>query len=149
VRDTLAIAGHQLKLDNIGMNFFPDESLPPVLAHNNRLAQLIFNLINNAAEAIKEKNPAEKENRLITIRTFQEGNRAAAVISDTGIGIPAPIKDRIFEPFFTTKERGKGKGLGLSISNEIVRSYGGRIAVQSEEGKGTVVSVTFPLYERQ
>jgi len=149
VRDTLAIAGHQLKLDNIGMNFFPDESLPPVLAHNNRLAQLIFNLINNAAEAIKEKNPAEKENRLIAIRTFQEGNRAAVVISDTGIGIPAPIKDRIFEPFFTTKERGKGKGLGLSISNEIARSYGGRIAVQSEEGKGTVVSVTFPLYERQ
>ncbi len=148
VRDTLAIVSHQLQLDNIKINFFPDDRLPPVLAHNNRLAQVIFNLINNAAEAIKEKNSGEKENRVITIRTFQEGDRTGMTISDTGTGIPALLKDRIFEPFFTTKESGKGKGLGLSISNEIVRSYGGRIEIQSEEGKGTGVSVTFPLYER-
>jgi C4-dicarboxylate-specific signal transduction histidine kinase len=65
-------------------------------------------------------------------------------VSDTGIGIPAGNIRRIREPFFTTKAMGQGKGLGLSISYEIVKDFGGRIDVQSDENKGTTLKVIFP-----
>jgi C4-dicarboxylate-specific signal transduction histidine kinase len=65
-------------------------------------------------------------------------------VSDTGIGIPAVNIRRIREPFFTTKAMGQGKGLGLSISYEIVKDFGGRIDVQSNENKGTTLKVIFP-----
>ena len=69
-------------------------------------------------------------------------------IADTGVGISDHILDRIFEPFFTTKSAGKGKGLGLSISHEIVRDSSGRITVASQPGKGTTVTLTFPALKQ-
>ncbi len=66
-------------------------------------------------------------------------------ISDTGAGIPPEIRDRIFEPFFTTKPVGKGTGLGLTISYDIVKKNGGDISVESEPGKGTTFTVILPV----
>jgi two-component system NtrC family sensor kinase len=65
-------------------------------------------------------------------------------ISDTGHGIPHDVRQRIFEPFFSTK-KDKGTGLGLSISYRIVQDHGGRIEVESEEGKGTTFIVRLPI----
>ncbi|HKW86203.1 MAG TPA: ATP-binding protein, partial [Nitrospiraceae bacterium] len=67
---------------------------------------------------------------------------------DTGCGIPKALLHRIFDPFFTTKEPGEGTGLGLSIVYRIVAKYGGQINVESEEGKGTTFTITFPLNNR-
>jgi PAS domain S-box-containing protein len=146
IRGVLDIVGKQLSLQNIEVKLDLDETLPPILAHNNRLQQVIFNLVTNARDAINQKHEAEAEsgNRVISIRSFTEDDRAAITVSDTGIGIPEHTGDRIFEAFFTTKEMGEGMGLGLSISYEIVRDYGGEIHVQSEEGSFTTFKLTFP-----
>ena len=142
----LDMVGKQLSLQNIEVKLDLDETLPPILAHNNRIQQVIFNLVTNARDAINQKHEAGEQSgdRVISIRSLREDNRVAIMVSDTGIGIPEATRDRIFEAFFTTKEMGEGMGLGLSISSEIVRDYGGDIHVQSEEGSRTTFKLTFP-----
>ena len=138
---------HQLALDKIETELRLDEALPPVLAHRNRLGQVVFNLISNAKDAINEKKETVDGTGtdFIRVRSFSENDRIVVSFSDSGIGLPDEIRERIFEPFFTTKEAGKGKGLGLSITNEIVKDYGGYIDIQSEEGEGTTFIITFPM----
>jgi signal transduction histidine kinase len=65
-------------------------------------------------------------------------------VVDAGIGMPATVLERVFEPFYTTKQRGKGKGLGLSICRQIVKDCGGRIALISVPGEGTTARLRFP-----
>jgi histidine kinase len=144
--DVISIIRYQLSLDNIEIKLELEETLPPVVGHKNRLGQVVYNLLTNAHEAINEaKKAAGRSGRhLIQIRSFQENDRVIFTVSDTGIGISATDLDRIFEPFFTTKAIGQGKGLGLSISKQIVREFGGRITVESELNKGTTVKVAFP-----
>ncbi len=146
VQDVLAIIAHQLALQNIVIELDLDETLPPILAHTNRLEQVIFNLITNARDAINQTGEASDGSnpRIITIRSFWDRERIAFAVSDTGTGIPEEVGDKIFEPFYTTKEMGKGMGLGLSIIKGIVREYGGDIDVHSESGKGTTFELTFP-----
>lgn len=81
-----------------------------------------------------------------------EGTRGPFVfvqVEDTGSGIPSEDLERLFEPFFTTKEPGKGTGLGLTVCFGIVESYGGKIHVQSEPGKGSIFTVFFPVGKRE
>ena len=148
IMDVVSIIRYQLILDNIEIKLELDETLPPVLGHKNRLGQVVYNLLTNAHEAINEAKKAAggTGRRLIEIRSFQQDNRVVFTVADTGIGISAPHLGRIFEPFFTTKTIGQGKGLGLSISNQIVREFGGRIAVESQPNIGTTVRVAFPSF---
>jgi len=146
IRGVLDIVGKQLSLQNMEVRLDLDDTLRPILAHNNRLQQVIFNLVTNARDAMNQKQEAgaESGNRVISIRSFWEKDRVAIAVSDTGIGIPEAARDRIFEAFFTTKDMGEGMGWGLSISYEIVRDSGGEIHVESEEGSGTTFRLTFP-----
>jgi PAS domain S-box-containing protein len=123
-----------------------EKNLPPVLANNNRLEQVFFNLITNARDAINQKKEAglQTGEDVITIRTYGDKDRVAITVSDTGIGMSSDIRDKIFEPFYTTKEVGKGMGLGLYITYGIVKSYGGEIKIISEEAKGSTFKLTFP-----
>ncbi|HEV2674424.1 MAG TPA: response regulator [Aliidongia sp.] len=102
------------------------------------LNQVIMNVVANAIDAIEGSGT-------ITIATGQVGPMLAISIGDTGIGIPAAIRDRVFDPFFTTKPVGAGTGLGLSISYGIVRRHGGLLEIRSEEGRGTEVTIKIPL----
>jgi PAS domain S-box-containing protein len=72
------------------------------------------------------------------------GDYIVITVSDTGAGIPAAIRDKVFEPFFTTKELGKGTGLGLSMVYGFVKQSGGHIKIDSDEGRGTTVSLYLP-----
>ena len=147
IREVLSIIGPQLQLENIELSLDLDETIPPILAHGNRLQQGIFNLVINAWEAINQSREVEGGGNKgrINIRSFREDDRVVVMISDNGLGISRAIRHRIFEPFFTTKAVGKGKGLGLSITHQIVKDYGGRIDVESEEGVGTTLRLNFPI----
>jgi signal transduction histidine kinase len=144
-RETLGIMENELPLENIAVKLDLAEGLPPVMGNRRRLAQIFFSIITNAREAIHEKiqRDPKTHNGVIEIRTFREGNRLIAMVTDSGVGIPPYAKDRIFEPFFSSKER--GKGLGLAISRQIMKAYDGKIEVHSEEGVGTTIKLTFPV----
>jgi PAS domain S-box-containing protein len=148
IRIVHGIVAQQLKLQNIIVNLELEENIPFILAHSTRLEQVTFNLVTNAQDAIlqKTKDGLESETResTITIRTFAENNQVAVTVSDNGIGIPENVQHKVFEPFFTTKEVGKGMGLGLSITYGIVKDYNGQIEIQSREGLGTTIKLTFP-----
>jgi PAS domain S-box-containing protein len=129
-----------------------------VLADPTQIHQVVMNLCTNASHAMREeggildiKLVREKIDVLGTPRPLNltSGDYAKLTVSDTGHGIEAAIMDRIFDPFFTTKEVGQGTGLGLSVVYGIIRDYGGAIDVSSEPGKGTTVTVYFPLIEAE
>jgi signal transduction histidine kinase len=101
------------------------------------LNQVFMNLISNAIDAMPSGG-------VLTIKARDVGDGVQVCIQDTGIGIPAEIKDRIFDPFFTTKEVGKGTGLGLHIVRKEVERHQGRITVDSELGRGTMFTLYFP-----
>lgn len=150
LRDTAAVLRHQLRLEDITLELDLSSDLPPVQAHHHRLGQVFYNLIVNSSEAIINRPPNDREgSSIIRIRTVFENGQVAATIEDTGRGIPPDMRERVFEPFFTTKEAGKGKGLGLSISHEIIRDYGGTIAILDRKPTGTLVRLSFPVKKFQ
>lgn len=102
------------------------------------LTQVFTNILMNASQAIARDG-------VITVRTWQEERELFVSIEDNGIGIDQDILEKIFEPFFTTKPVGEGTGLGMSISYEIIRNHGGNIVVDSEVGRGTKMTINFPL----
>ena len=105
-----------------------------------------YNLVTNACEAIdkRKKSPDDAGRNVIRICTSCEDDQVALTVSDTGIGIAPRNLGRILEPFFTTKTVGQAKGLGLSISNEIIRDFGGRLNVYSEPNIGATFTVILP-----
>lgn len=106
------------------------------------MQQVIFNLINNACQAMKEKGE-------ISVRTRSDGQWAILEIEDTGPGVADELKERIFEPFFTTKVEGEGTGLGLSLSRDFVRQVGGELECESQMGVGSLFRVRLPLKDHQ
>jgi C4-dicarboxylate-specific signal transduction histidine kinase len=105
-----------------------------------QLQQVILNLIVNAIDAMSELPPAE---RLITIRTARDRERAEVSIADRGPGIPPDKLQDIFQPFFSTKAR--GMGMGLSIARTIVEAHGGRLFAENLARGGALLRVELPM----
>lgn len=106
----------------------------------NRLNQVLLNIIKNSIEAVDEKKQS-----YIKIYTKIKNKKIKIYIEDNGIGIPKENMKKISKPFFTTKQN--GTGLGVLLSKEIVAAHNGKIEYQSEENKGTTVTITLPIYE--
>jgi signal transduction histidine kinase len=114
-----------------------DEQLP-VKVEPQLMQQVIFNLVNNACQAMKDKGE-------ITVHTHRDRQWAFLEVKDTGPGIATEIREKIFEPFFTTKQEGEGTGLGLSLSRDFVRQFGGDLVCESNQGEGSTFRVQLPL----
>ena len=133
-----------------------DAELPATPCFRNEFEQVIVNLIVNAAHAISDKLDAAPGGRdalgkgRITISTSRVGRTAEVRVQDTGMGIPAAIRERIFDPFFTTKPVGKGTGQGLALAHSvIVKKHGGELEVETEVGVGTTFIIRLPLEDER
>ena len=116
----------------------PSDPSLSLQCRESELAQVIFNLLNNAHDAVEHL-----DERWVKVEVLDLGENVQIKVSDSGPGIPAEVRSQIFEPFFTTKDVGKGTGLGLSVSIGIIRAHSGKIAIDLES-PNTVFVVTLP-----
>jgi len=137
LENTLIIMQHKLKKGvTIKREYSAD--LPRIEAYASELNQVWTNIIDNAVDAMNGKGE-------ISLRTFAEEDHVVVEITDNGPGIPEEIQARIYEPFFTTKPPGKGTGLGLHISHDIiVNRHHGQLLVESKPGE-TKFKVMLPV----
>jgi signal transduction histidine kinase len=116
------------------------KDLPEIEAYGSELNQVWTNIISNACEAMGEEGE-------LVLRTGRENDWIFVEIQDSGPGIPEEVRSKIFSPFFTTKPVGKGTGLGLNISYNIIQKHGGEIRVFSRPGK-TCFQVLLPTTQK-
>jgi signal transduction histidine kinase len=135
IRASLRLVDNELSLNNIETQAELADGLPRARGQFRNLQQVFLNLFLNAIQAMSQGG------RLSVRARADNGKHIKVEVADTGCGIPKDSIDRIFEPFFTTKPLGEGTGLGLAVSYGIIQKIGGRIEVESEEGKGTTFSV--------
>lgn len=118
-----------------------DESNPRVRGDEQKLQQVLLNLLVNAEAAMQTTQV-----RHLSITTQRKQRMVHVIVSDTGHGMTPSVSERVFEPFFTTKPPGEGTGLGLSVSYGIIQAHEGTISVESTPNVGTTFTVVFPLY---
>ncbi|HET7106614.1 MAG TPA: ATP-binding protein [Candidatus Acidoferrum sp.] len=136
---TIAIMDHKLKKGiTVIREFAPN--VPKVTANGGELNQVWTNLIDNAADAMKDKGQ-------LRVRVSHEGDYVLVEIIDNGTGIPEDVQPHIFEPFFTTKGVGDGTGLGLDSVQRIIRKARGSINFESVPGE-TRFQVRIPIHQR-
>jgi CheY-like chemotaxis protein/two-component sensor histidine kinase len=139
IRRTVELAEYQLRLNRIELDLNLSSQSPRVIAHGGELTQVFLNLITNAIHAVSGVRPSGR----IRICSAVMRDRVRIAIADDGPGICAADISRIFEPFFTTKEN--GTGLGLNLSQKIVRENGGDIWVSSTESCGATFTIELPV----
>ena len=139
LNETLSLVEPLMRKAGIELQVDFDKTLPGIHADRYRVQTALFNLIQNALEAM----PAGGR---ITVSTTAEPDRGEVSISvaDTGKGIPPELMERICEPFFSTHQEEGMRGLGLAIVQDIVKMHGGRMEIQSAPGEGTKVVLFFP-----
>lgn len=137
VRAAAGILQDQLPPDvQLEMDLQP---LPPVSGDASRLNQVLFSLLQNARLALPEGGG------LIHVASGMAGNAVRVAVRDNGCGMAAETVGRIFDPFFTTRDVGKGMGLGLTVSRDILNAHGGRIEVDTSLGAGTTFTIYLPV----
>jgi signal transduction histidine kinase len=133
VRNCLTLLQNRVK-ERVDLHLSP---LPPAQCHPMQIAQVVMNLIMNAAHAVAPPGR-------IRVTTYDSGERIHIAVDDDGSGIPEAQLSQIFDPFFTTKPAGHGTGLGLAVSHEIVRRHQGHLWVDSQEGRGSRFLLELP-----
>ena len=157
LESTLLILKHRLKANQKRPEIDVAKqygNLPEIPCYPGQLNQVFMNLLANAIDALEEENAAltfaeskARQNQITIITEFGADNRQAIVrIGDNGNGISEEIQVRIFENLFTTKPVGKGTGIGLAISRDIIeQKHGGTLTCISEVGKGTEFAIALPI----
>jgi two-component system NtrC family sensor kinase len=138
IKQTISLLDNYSRINNIEIRTQLAQDLPIIASDQAQLQQVFLNLISNAIDAIGKDG-------LIEIKSRKMGSQIHIRITDNGPGIPEDKQKKIFDPFFTTKETGKGTGLGLWVSYNIIEKMGGGITFRSQAGKGTTFTVQIPI----
>ena len=139
VQLTLRLRAYSLRSSGVQVETHLDANLPEIWGDDQKLQQVILNLIVNAEYAMR-RSPTKR----LVIRTAHEGDAIVTEVSDTGAGMSQDTLQRVFEPFFTTKPPGEGTGLGLAISYEIVQELGGSMSAENHPEGGACVEIVLP-----
>lgn len=142
IREAVNITRYGKKARHVNFKLELQDSLPQILAVPDQLIQVFINIIINALDAI-ETNTGD-----ITLISRTDSKYIYCVIKDTGKGIHEDELDKIFDPFYTTKKVGEGTGLGLWVSYGIIKNFGGNITVDSIPGRGTSVTISLPIKQK-
>ncbi len=137
----LRLVQHQLKLKNIELHQQLDQEIPQVRCDPGQIEQVILALVMNAIDAMPNGG-----NLTLASRILADSADVQVEVRDDGVGMPKEVLANMFEPFFTTKEHGRGLGLGLAISRNIVERHQGKIAIVSEPSHGTTFTITLPVH---
>ncbi len=138
--ETLPLVEPLLRNAGIRLKTEIAQDCPPLFADRHRMQTALLNLMQNAIEAIKGEGE-------ITVAAGPSKDHASIVIGidDTGVGISNEALNRVREPFFSTHGDDPLRGLGLAIVQDVVKVHGGRMAIESDPGKGTSVKLYFPV----
>lgn len=142
VAETLGLLEERLLAHNVQVGLALEEKLPEIQGDRDAVQQVLFNLVDNAIDAMEDGGCMSVTTRRVPT---DQSDLVEVSVADTGCGMAEEVKARAFESFFTTKDISRGTGLGLSISYGIVREHGGEIAIESRPGHGTTVTVRLPV----
>ena len=141
VKHTVRLRALASRSGGIDVHMRLDESNPRARGDEQKLQQVLLNLLVNAESAMEGT-----QLRHLSLTTQRKHGMVQIMISDTGHGMPPSVSQRVFEPFFTTKPPGEGTGLGLSVSYGIIQAHEGTISVESTPEVGTTFTILLPLY---
>ncbi len=153
VKEHADLAYHSARAIDPNFQLHIENSFDPALAEveikviPQDLGRVVLNMVSNACHATDEKRHASDGSYLpmMWVTTQLDGDHLKIRVKDNGSGIPEEVVDKIFNPFFTTKAADKGTGLGLALSNDIVREHGGAISVDTKPGEYTEMTVDIPV----
>jgi len=146
IDQAIQILAHKARKTDVKIRFKPERDIQ---IHGNPAAfnQLVVNLLSNAIDACETQDDPDR--RKVSITLSKKNSWLTLAMKDGGCGIPKENLDRIFDPFFTTKSIQKGTGIGLSTCKKIIEeSLKGTVKVESEKGRGTTFTITFPYKNR-
>jgi PAS domain S-box-containing protein len=140
IRQVLALVGDQAKRNNVMIRTQFANELFPVPGDRVQLQQVVMNLVMNGMESMS--SIADRARELVIATRNVHGDQVQVSVEDSGAGVDPDAIPKIFDPFYTTKPG--GMGMGLSISNSIIKSHGGRLWAVAKDGPGTVFHFTLP-----
>ncbi|MFH2119857.1 MAG: ATP-binding protein [Pseudomonadota bacterium] len=144
IDEALQVLHNQYKSMEVSIEKHYDPNLPTIQGNFSNLGQVLINIVNNALQAL----PDGRGKISLSTACHQDTDSVVVECRDDGSGIPPEVMKDIFKPFFTTKEVGKGTGLGLYVSYEIIKKHAGEIRVSSEREKGTAFTIVLPCKRR-
>ena len=141
IQQSIPLIEHRLEARLLTLNLDLLQHLPRIYSNTNRLEEVFVNLVTNAIDA------SSTGGQIYITSTINDGQQkeVQVFVTDEGEGISQENLDKVFEPFFTTKPPGQGTGLGLYVTYQILKDHRASVSIESQPGKGTTVSVSFPL----
>src|SRR5690606_12862447 len=143
IESTMSLLRNPLMANRVDSVIELDPDLPLLSVDANQIQQVLVNLVSNAAQAIASSGA----HGTVTVRARRFLDEVAIDVIDDGPGMAPEIADQVFDPFFTTKPEHEGTGLGISISQCLVKEHGVRITLDTEPGNGATFTIHLPLEE--